>query len=80
MVDLLSRILSLIRNCASAVWRNLAPLAEVPPTLVDAVRSRRELLVENALLRHQIVVLRRRVPRPALFADHVGTVKHCTPA
>src|SRR5512132_3048157 len=65
-MDLLRRILSRIRNCASAVWTNLAPFAEVPPTLVDAVRSRRELLVENALLRHQIVVLRRRVPRPTL--------------
>ncbi len=66
MVDLLQRILSHIRSCAFAVWRKLAPLAEVPPTLVDAVRSRRELLVENALLRHQIVVLRRQVPRPKL--------------
>jgi putative transposase len=66
MVEILHRILSRVRSCASAVWRKLAPFAEVPPTLVDAVRSRRELLVENALLRHQIVVLRRRVPRPRL--------------
>ncbi len=66
MVEALHRILRRVRSCASAVWRKLAPFAEVSPTLVDAVRSRRELLVENALLRHQIVVLRRRVPRPRL--------------
>jgi putative transposase len=66
MTDLLHRILSRVRKCVSAAWRKLAPFAEVPPTLVDAVRSRRELLVENAALRHQIVVLRRRVPRPSL--------------
>jgi putative transposase len=66
MVDLLQRILCSVRNWASAAWGKLAPFAEVPPTLVDAVRSRRELLLENAFLRHQIVVLRRRVPRPIL--------------
>jgi hypothetical protein len=38
MVDLLQRILSHVRNCASAVWRKLAPFAELPPTLVDGVR------------------------------------------
>jgi putative transposase len=66
MADLLQRILCRVRHWASAAGRKLAPFAEVPPTLVDAVRSRRELLLENALLRHQIVVLRRRVPRPIL--------------
>src|SRR6266568_2541639 len=66
MVDLLQLILSRVRKCASAVWRKLAPFAEAPPTLVDAIRSRRELLVENALLRHQIVMLRRQAPRPRL--------------
>src|SRR6266516_2521873 len=55
MVDILQRVLSHVLNCATAVWRKFTPFAEVPPTLVDAVRSRRELLVENALLRHQIV-------------------------
>src|SRR6266568_776 len=66
MVDILQLILSRVRKCASAVWRKLAPFAEAPPTLVDAIRSRRELLVENALLRHQIVMLRRQAPRPRL--------------
>jgi hypothetical protein len=33
---------------------------------VDAVRSRRELIIENAVLRHQVNVLRRRSKRPKL--------------
>jgi transposase InsO family protein len=33
---------------------------------VDAVRSRRELVLENAVLRHQVNVLRRRCKRPRL--------------
>jgi len=33
---------------------------------VDAVRSRRELIIENAVLRHQANVLRRRSKRPKL--------------
>ena len=33
---------------------------------VDAIRSRRELVLENAVLRHQVNVLRRRSKRPKL--------------
>jgi hypothetical protein len=35
-------------------------------TLLDASRSRCALLAENALLRHQLAVLERSVPRPRL--------------
>ena len=34
--------------------------------MADIVRSRRELILENAMLRHQIVILRRKSPRPRL--------------
>jgi putative transposase len=66
MIDFLRRVLLCVRSCASAVWRRLKPVAEAAPTLRDAVRTRRDLVLENALLRHQIVVLRRSVPRPKL--------------
>ena len=33
---------------------------------MDAVRSQRELIIENAVLRHQVNVLRRRSKRPKL--------------
>jgi putative transposase len=43
------------------------PLAE---TLVDLVRSKPELIAENALLRQQVIILRRGVKRPrCTFAD-----------
>jgi hypothetical protein len=32
-------------------------------TLADVTRSRRDLIVENALLRHQLLVLQRQVKR-----------------
>jgi len=35
---------------------------------LNAVRPRRELVRENALLRHQLVMLRRKVPRPKLIS------------
>ncbi len=35
---------------------------------VDVVRRRRELVIENAMLRHQIVILQRKSPRPRLTA------------
>ena len=33
-------------------------------TLADLSRSKAELLAENALLRHQLIILRRQVQRP----------------
>jgi hypothetical protein len=56
------------------LWSQLAQRAprqetsEVAAVAVDAVRSRRELVLENAVLRHQLNVLRRRSKRPKLRA------------
>ena len=33
--------------------------------IADLIRSKAELLAENALLRHQLIILRRQVKRPA---------------
>ncbi len=42
-------------------------------TLVDVTRTRAELIAENALLRHQLGILRRHVKRPQLTkGDRVG--------
>lgn len=49
-----------------------APL--VVGTLADVARSRSDLLIENALLRHQVITLRRSVKRPRCTAPD-GTVK-----
>ena len=53
----------------SWLWAKLAPVADgvAAGIAVDAVRPRRELERENALLRLQLVVLRRKVPRPRLM-------------
>ena len=52
-----------------AVKRLLRPARPVATAVAgaarDTVRSRRELLAENALLRQQLIVLRRGVKRPA---------------
>jgi hypothetical protein len=51
------------------LWSQLAPrrsASEIASVAVDAVRSRRELIIENAVLRHQVNVLRRRSKRPKL--------------
>jgi transposase InsO family protein len=41
-------------------------LSELTAALADTARSRSDLLLENAVLRHQIVVLRRRARRPRI--------------
>src|SRR5678815_4183358 len=51
------------------LWSQLAPrraASEIANVAVDAVRSRRELVLENAVLRHQVNVLRRHSKRPKL--------------
>jgi hypothetical protein len=51
------------------LWSQLAPrkqAGEIAAVAVDAIRSRRELVLENAVLRHQVNVLRRRSKRPTL--------------
>jgi hypothetical protein len=51
------------------LWSQLTPrksASEIVRVAVDAIRSRRELVIENAVLRHQVNVLRRRSKRPTL--------------
>jgi putative transposase len=53
-------------------WTRPAPLAVAAGAAADATRSRSALLLENALLRHQLVVLSRSVKRPRLTAADRG--------
>jgi hypothetical protein len=55
------------------LWAKLGPVADgvVVGVALDAVRPRRDLVRENALLRHPIVVMRRKVPRPRLATRQV---------
>ncbi len=48
------------------VWRWIKPLTTslVPGTFADLTRSKAELLAENALLRHQLIILLRQFKRP----------------
>jgi putative transposase len=47
-------------------WTQPRPVALAAGLAADLTRSRRDLLLENALLRRQMIVLRRRVRRPPL--------------
>src|ERR671916_3489771 len=47
-------------------WTRPRPVALAAGLAADLTRSRRDLLLENALLRQQVLVLRRTVKRPAL--------------
>src|ERR687886_1298009 len=47
-------------------WPRPAAAAQVAGTGADLLRSRAQLLAENALLRQQLLVLRRSVKRPVL--------------
>ncbi len=70
LAPLLHRIARAGRRLAQALGRRLAattaPAAPVPvaATLADLVRSRPALVAENALLRQQLLILRRSVKRP----------------
>jgi len=48
------------------VWCRIKPLTTslVPGTFADLTRSKAELLAENALLRQQLIILRRQMKRP----------------
>jgi putative transposase len=57
-----SRIRTWVVVRVERVWSQLAPrkqAGELGAVAVDMVRSRRELVLENAVLRHQVNVLRR---------------------
>ena len=45
-------------------WINPSPTSLLLGTLTDLTRSKAELLAENALLRHQLIILRRQIKRP----------------
>jgi putative transposase len=66
MISVVRRLVARFRSVASAIWRALAPSSELTGALADNVRSRSNLLLENAVLRYQVVVLRRRARRPRL--------------
>ena len=73
-------MLSLLTRCAKNLWSRLSSAASqlfrrltqparpnlVTGTLADLPRSRAELLAENALLRQQLIVLRRNTKTPRL--------------
>ncbi|CAA9544844.1 MAG: Mobile element protein, partial [uncultured Thermomicrobiales bacterium] len=64
----LARIVAVIRHAFRGyVWVRPAA-AHAAGTGTDLLRSRAQLLAENALLRHQVLVLRRNVKRPAVTA------------
>ena len=70
------------------LWSQLAPrkqASEIAGVVVDTVRPRRELVLENAVLRHQVNVLRRHSKRPKLhLVDRLklllGALGQCIPA
>jgi putative transposase len=62
-------LLGRLSSAASQLFHRLTKPARpnlVTGTLADLPCSRAELLVENALLRHQLIVLRRRTKAPRL--------------
>ncbi len=67
----LARLRRFARRCAATVrarvsqWTKPRPCSAAMGLAADLVRSRRELLLENALLRQQVVVLSRAAKRPA---------------
>ena len=73
-VLVVSPVANWIRQTARRLWSWVGPLPETAEPVglaVDLVRSRRDLILENAVLRHQLTVLRRR-GRPRLgLADRL---------
>ena len=66
---LLSQIAGWIRHAAQRIWNSLRPFSsgsQIMGMAVDVSRSRRDLIIENAVLRHQINILRRGKKRPRL--------------
>jgi putative transposase len=65
----ISRMTEWVRRSAQRFWSKLdlrGSGSEIAGIAADSCRRRRELVVENALLRHQLNVLRRQVSRPRL--------------
>lgn len=53
-------------NWLSWTWKKPTRDSLLSDSVLDLCRSKRELVVENALLRQQLIVLRRQVNRPRL--------------
>ena len=74
-MDTVQRILTFItrltRFCLQSLhhryvtWTTPSPTSLLQGTLIDLSRSKSELVAENALLRQQLIMLRRQVKRPA---------------
>ena len=74
-MDTVQRILTFItrltRFCLQSLhhryvtWTTPGPTSLLLGTLTDLSRSKSELVAENALLRQQLIILRRQVKRPA---------------
>ena len=63
----LSDFVSSVRQAlATHLWPRSASATHMAGTGADLLRSRAQLLAENALLRQQLIVLRRSVTRPVL--------------
>ena len=67
-MGLLARVGYRLRAARSWASKKLAPMADHPlvGAVADVFRTPKELALENAYLRQQVVVLQRRVKRPTL--------------
>jgi putative transposase len=54
------------RNIVSWLWPQPSDNSLLAGSVLDLCRSKQELIIENALLRQQLIVLRRQVSRPQL--------------
>jgi len=75
-MNFLRHIVGWVRSRAGAMWKAVAPHdgpSGACGVAADIVRSRRELVIENAMLRHEVVILRRKSPHPLTgFASRGG--------
>jgi hypothetical protein len=55
-------------------WTKPDTASLVTGTLVDATRSKRDLIAANAFLRQQLIVLKRQTPRPSLTPKDRGVL------
>jgi hypothetical protein len=79
---MLRRCVKLLARCVRPVigylnkrykqWTKPDTESLVIGTLVDATRSKRDLIAENAFLRQQLIVLKRQTPRPSLTPKDRG--------
>ena len=74
-MKLLRRNVGWARSRADAVWRMIVPHAGpgiAGGVAADVARRRRELVLENAMLRHQIVIPRRKSPQADPVEDRLA--------